>query len=110
MSEKINLSKLVYNKNQYQKVIDNSFNELGVKTISEQLENQPTVDDFFKLYNELFYEIDTVGNTNSHEYIIKKSTEYIGFEEVNEEIEALQNEIAQLRIELLEEQKKNLAQ
>jgi uncharacterized small protein (DUF1192 family) len=108
MEEKITLSKTVYNKNHYPKVIDNSFNELGVTPIAQIINNQPSTDDFFKLYNDLFYEINPTGDINSHEYIIKKSTEYIGFEEVNEEIEALQREIAQLRIELLEEQKKNL--
>lgn len=106
--EKIIFNKMVYNKGDYPKVINTEFKELGVTSIVSQIENQPTVDDFFKLYNDLFYEIDTVGNINSHEYLIKRSTEYIGFDEVNEEIEALQNEISQLRAELLEEQKKNI--
>jgi len=106
--EKITFNKRVYNKGDYPKAIDTSFRELGVVSIESQIENQTTTDDFFKLYNDLFYEIDTVGEINSHEYLIKRSTEYIGFDEVNEEIEALQNEIAQLRFELLEEQKKNI--
>jgi hypothetical protein len=106
--EQITFNKKVYNKGEYPKVIDTSFKELGVTSIATQQENQPTTDDFFKLYIDLFYEIDTVGDINSHEYLIKKSTEYIGFTEVNEEIEALQNEIAQLRTDLLEEQKKNI--
>ena len=37
--------------------------------------------------------------------LIKKSSEYIGFSENNEIIEALQNEIANLRTELLNTQK-----
>lgn len=109
--DNFNLNKKVYNKNQYEKVIDTSFTELVTPpalTIQEQLNNQPTVNDFFNLYNDLFYEIPPEGETNSHEFLIRKSTEYIGNTLINEEIEALQAEIAQLRIDLLEEQKKNL--
>lgn len=106
MAEDINLNKKVFSKGTYKKVIDNSFTQLGVKTLQEQLENQPTINDFFTMYNDLFYEIDEVGATNSHEYLIKKSTEYIAFDEVNEEVELLQKEIGELRIELLDSQKR----
>lgn len=106
MSNKIVLNKTVYNKDVYNKMIDTSFKQLGVKTIQQQLDETPTVDYFFQLYNELFYDIPELGETNSHEYIITKSSEYIDFQQNLEEIEALQAEIASLRTELLEEQKK----
>ena len=105
MSENIIFNKQVYNKNDYQKVIDTSFTQLGVQTIQQQLNTQPNVEEFFSLYNELFYDIPELGSTNSHEYLIKTSSEYIDFETNNEEIVALQAEIAQLRIELLDSQK-----
>jgi hypothetical protein len=105
MSENITFNKQVYNKNDYQKIIDTSFTQLGVQTIQQQLNTQPNVEEFFNLYNELFYNIPELGSTNSHEYLIKTSSEYIGFEANNEEIAALQAEIAQLRIELLDSQK-----
>ena len=106
MSNKIVLNKTVYNKDVYNKMIDTSFKQLGVKTVQQQLDETPTVDDFFQLYNELFYDIPELGETNSHEYLITKSSEYINFQQNLEEIEALQAEIASLRTELLEEQKK----
>ena len=105
MEEKFKLKKQSFDKNTYQKVIDTSFKQLGVKSIQQQLEEQPTINDFFKLYNELFYDIPELGSSNSHEYLIKTSSEYINFEQNQEEIEALQNEIAQLRTELLDAQK-----
>lgn len=105
MPETIEFNKQVYNKNQYEKVIDTSFKQLGIQPIQEQIENQPTVNDFFEMYNELFYDIPETGDINSHEYLIRKSSEYIGFEANQEEIEALQNEISQLRTELLDAQK-----
>ncbi len=105
MAENVKLNKEVFNKRDYQKTINTSFTQLGVKTVQEQIDEQPTVQEFFQMYNELFYEIPELGEINSHEYLIKTSTEYIGFEENNEIIQALQNEIAQLREELLETQK-----
>ena len=108
MSEDIEFSKQVFNKTSYEKVIDTSFKQLGVKTVQEQLEQTPTVGEFFQLYNELFYNINELGPTNSHEFLIKKSSEYIGFEEKNEIIEALQNEISQLRTEILNIQKESI--
>jgi hypothetical protein len=105
MSESVNFQKQVFNKEQYSKVIDTSFKELGVQTIQEQIVLQPSVNEFFNLYNELFYDIPELGETNSHEYLIKTSSEYINFNANQEEIAALQAEIAQLRIDLLDAQK-----
>jgi hypothetical protein len=105
MSENVNLNKQVYSKGQYTKVIDTSFKQLGVQTIQQQIEIQPTVNEFFDMYNNLFYDIPEIGAINSHEYLIKKSSEYIGFDANQEEIIALQAEIAQLRIDLLDSQK-----
>jgi len=105
MAENIDLNKEVFNRRDYEKTINTSFTQLGVKTIQEQIDEQPSVQEFFNLYNDLFYEINELGETNSHEYLIKTSGDYISFDENNEVIEALQTEIANLRIELLEAQK-----
>jgi hypothetical protein len=105
MKQNFQLIKPLYSKNSYQKVIDTSFTQLGVISTQQQIENKPTVEDFFQLYNELFYEIPEISDNNSHEYLIKTSSEYIGFNANQEEIEALQAEIAQLRVDLLDAQK-----
>jgi len=109
MAEKIvDLKKNVYNKVEYSKTIDTNFRELGVTSISEDLENQVSVEQFFTLYNELFYDIPPNGNTNSHEFLVQQSGNYIGFENKLEEIEALQLEISQLRRDLLNSQIQNI--
>jgi hypothetical protein len=104
MSENVTFAKQVYNKGQYSKIIDTSFKQLGVKTIQQQIEAKPTVEQFFEMYNELFYEIPEDGN-NSHTYLIETSSGYINYQQNLDEIIALQAEIAQLRIDLLESQK-----
>ena len=101
MAERLDLIKDVFNKAEYIKTIDTSFNELGTITPTEAQQSQPTIGEFFELYNSLFYDIPALGNTNSHQYLINTSGEYINFEENNQEIQALQAEIAQLRSDLL---------
>jgi hypothetical protein len=102
--QRIDLIKKVYSKTQYPRIIDTQFNQLGVMSVNEQLATTITVNQFFEYYNELFYEIPAFGATNSHEYLVITSGEYINFEGNNAEIQALQNEIAQLRRDLLQAQ------
>ena len=106
MPQEINLNnKRVFSKRDYLKTIDTSFNELGVQQIQEEIDNTPSVQEFFNIYEEIFYQIPEFGDKTSHEYLIKSSAEYINFDENDELIEALQQEISELREELLETQK-----
>ena len=107
MSENIKFNKQVYDKGQYLKVIDTSFKQL-VQPIADQIKAQPSVNDFFILYDTVFYLIPELGETNSHEYLIKKSSEYVDFEKDQTLINELQKEIAQLRTDLLDTQKLNV--
>ena len=102
--QRIDLIKKVYSKSEYPRIIDTKFNQLGVMSVNEQLATTITVNQFFEYYNELFYEIPAFGATNSHEYLVITSGDYINFEGDNAEIQALQNEIAQLRKDLLQAQ------
>lgn len=100
MSEIINIKKRVFLKNTYPNIIDVEFNQLITQSPIEVEET--TVDEFFEIYNNLFYEIPIDGDFNSHKYIIKQSTEYVGESQNTEEIDLLLEEINQLRLELLE--------
>lgn len=104
---RLDLVKEVFNKAEYIKTIDTSFNELGAISITEDQQLQPNVEEFFGLYNSLFYDIPALGETNSHQYLVRTSGEYINFDEINDEIQALQAEIAQLRSDLLTAQMEN---
>ena len=81
---RIDLKKTIYTKAQYSKVINTKFSELGATSINEDLVGESNVALFFEQYNTLFYEIPAEGDTNSHEFLIKTSQEYIGYEEDNE--------------------------
>lgn len=103
MVDKIDLNKIVYNKDDYQKTIDTSFNEL--LPLSEVGEGTPsiTIEQFFQYYNTLFFDIPKTGE-NSHNTLIQQSSEYVGNEQTNEELDALFREVTNLRQELLETQ------
>jgi hypothetical protein len=107
MSKEIKINKTVYDKNAYERLVDTKFSQIGAPpTPQQKLQEQPSVNKFFKLYNDLFYDIPENGEIDSHKYLIEKSSEYINYEANSEEILALQNEIADLRQQLLTEQKR----
>jgi hypothetical protein len=103
-TKKIDLIKKVYSKTEYTKIIDTQFQQLGVVSVNEQIEATATVQQFFESYNELFYDIPSYGSSNSHEYLVKTSGDYINFDQDNEIIVALRAEISQLRRDLLQSQ------
>ena len=110
MSQQVKLIKKVYDKNQYQKVIDTSFTQLVQPATQDTGSALPSVNQFFDYYNQLFFDIPKFGETNSHEYLIKTSQEYIGDTSVvNNELQALINEITELRQENLDLQQQLLS-
>jgi hypothetical protein len=100
--ENITPNKIVYDKNQYERVINTSFTQLVQPQITSSLPTI-TVAEFFQNYQELFFSIPKFGDTNSHEYLVKTSGEYIGSTNVNDDlIQALLEETNQLRQENLD--------
>ena len=100
MAKKINLNKNVFTKEDFNKTLNTSFKELLPPQTEEQIP-LPTVEEFFNLYESLFFEIPKFGDNNSHDYIVNKSGDYINFEKTNEELQALLDEISQIRSENL---------
>jgi hypothetical protein len=102
MAETIVLSKQVFAKSQYERVIDTSFTQLLQPTPTSSVV-LPTVSvtEFFQNYQQLFFVIPKFGDTESHEYLIKTSQEYIGSFNNDDTIQALVEEITNLRQENL---------
>jgi hypothetical protein len=99
---KIKLNKQVFDKEKFNQTVDTSFNQL-VKVPNPTFFdiNLATINDFFILYNKFFYEIPKLGSSNSHQFLVKESSDYIGSSQINDEIQALLDEITQLRQENL---------
>jgi hypothetical protein len=98
MANDINIQKTVFSAVDFNKVIDSTF-----KTFTQPVpeEDPDTPEELFRLYEKLYYEIDITGEENSHEYLVKKSSELLTFDRVTEDIQPLLDEIAQLREENL---------
>jgi len=99
VSHPINLQKTVYGRKSFSENVDKTFNEF----ISPK--NEISVDEFFKHYQELFYEIPKDG-TNSHKSIVEQSTDYIGdfIDAKDTEIVELINQVVELEQKLAEQE------
>jgi hypothetical protein len=96
-------NKSVFSKDDFNKVIDTRFKQLvGVQPSQDNM----TLDDFFQMYEDLFFEIPKEGDIQSHRYILNRTADYLGVK-ISEEndIQALLDEITSLRGELLDANK-----
>jgi hypothetical protein len=99
----IPIQKTVFNKDTYSRVVDTQFSQL----LNQGAEGETlsfTVDDFFQLYDEVFYQIPKEGDINSHQYILQREADYLGISISQDDVQALLNEITSLRQQVLEAQ------
>jgi hypothetical protein len=98
----VNLNRQVFDKTKFNETVDTSFTQLVSQPDPTFFDlNLATVEDFFTLYEKFFFQIPKEGEVNSHTYLIKESSDYVGFQANSEDIQALLDEIAQLRQENL---------
>lgn len=97
MDKSVEIKKTVFDNTKFTKVIDRSFNTFALPPVDIADE----VDTFFRLYEDLYYVIDVTGETDSHQYLVRKSSELLTFDAVTQDIQPLLDEIAQLRQENL---------
>lgn len=99
--EDVTLIKEVRGTSTYRKVIDTEFTEL-VTPVEPEVAPIVTVADFFTYYDQLFYDIPVSGSVNSHTYLVERSQQYIGGSVIDQEKQALIDEINSLRTQLVE--------
>jgi hypothetical protein len=98
---RLNLNRQVFDKNKFKSTVDTSFTQLKNPVSETPQEEGGNVEEFFILYSNLFYQIPKFGESNSHEFLIKESSNYINFSLISEDIKALTEEINSLREENL---------
>ena len=102
-SKNINLKRQVFDKAKFNETVNTNFTQLKSELDPQFFDlSLATLDDFWSLYEKFFYNIPKDGDINSHLYLVKTSGEYIDYVPQAEEIEALLEEIAELRTENLE--------
>lgn len=92
------LRKTVYTKEQLGRIFDPEFREFETDPGLDQTD----LDELFRLYNELFFDIPLNGANNSHEFLLRRSSEVARLDEVPLDIQPLLDEIASLRRQLLD--------
>ena len=104
MDKEVSLKKQVYNRERFSKLVDTDFTEL----VRPEEEDVDTVEEFFRLYNKLYFEIPKTGVEFSHEFLIKESSKLVDIEKDTSQIQPLLDEIAQLRRSLLQKDREIL--
>jgi hypothetical protein len=102
MSEQqIPIEKQVFDKDQFGRVIDTNFRQL-INPQEEEETLEFTLEDFFELYENLFYQIPKEGDVDSHRYMLERSAEYLGVVVSQDDLQALLDEITNLRQQVLD--------
>ena len=97
---RIPIQKQIFDKDNFPKVVDTQFSQL-INTTQGEDTLSFTLEDFFTLYEQLFFQIPKEGDADSHRFIIEKEAEYLGINLNTDDIQALLAEITTLRQEIL---------
>ncbi len=97
--ERVRIQKQSYRSDQINNLVDRQFSTF---TKPQPEIDTDTVEEFFRLYDKLYYNIPIEGELNSHQYILQRSSELVDFEKSTEDLQPLLDEIAQLRQQLLD--------
>jgi hypothetical protein len=105
MANNIPIKQVVYDKNSFSKVIDINFRELNN---SQPVREEITIEEFFRIYEDVFFNIPKEGDIESHRFILNKEAEYLGVRFGDDiDIQALLEEITDLRRQLVNVESSN---
>lgn len=99
MAKKVQIQKTVLDRTEFKDTIDRNFKFYREP---EPVVDPDTVGELFRLYDKLYLDIPIDGETESHQYLVEKSSELYKVDRQLESIQPLLDEIAQLRIQILE--------
>ena len=103
-NQELKLNKAVFGKVSYPQIVDTEFKQLvQPEEVTPDLEPL-TVAQFFEEYNRLFFDIPQNGEISSHRELVTRSSSYVGMTDQSSEMQALIDEISNLRIQLLSAQ------
>ena len=98
MDKKVIIQKTVLNNEKFQHNVNTSFTHFSDPT---PVQDTDTVEELFRLYNKLYFNIPVTG-TRSHQELVIRSSELYTAPADNAVIQPLLDEIAELRTRLLQ--------
>lgn len=101
MDQTINLQRSVPNKENLDRLIDRSF-KFFVSGSTQEPVTDSSVETFFQMYENLYLQIPVEGAINSHEYLIRRSSELYRLDQDITNLQPLLDEIGELRVQLLD--------
>ena len=105
MGKKVEIQKTVFNRKSFQEVIDRDFKFF--KEL-EPVVDPDTIEELFRLYDKLYITIPIEGQGNTHQYLVERSSELYKIDAQLDNIQPLLDEIASLRVQLLDDKRRIL--
>lgn len=105
MAKKVDIKKTVLDRKQYKSTIDSRFKFF--KEL-EPVVDPDTVQELFRLYDKLYALIPIEGEEQSHQYLVERSSELYKIDTQLDSIQPLLDEVASLRGQLLENNRRIL--
>ena len=105
MGKKVEIQKTVFNRESFQEVIDREFKYF--KEL-EPIVDPDTIEELFRLYDKLYITIPIEGEGNTHQYLVERSSELYKIDAQLDNIQPLLDEIASLRVQLLDDKRRIL--
>jgi chemotaxis protein histidine kinase CheA len=99
MAKKVEIKKTVFNRKEFNGVIDSKFRFFKEP---EPVTDPDTVQELFRLYDKLYALIPIEGEIQTHQYLVERSSELYKIDVQLESIQPLLDEIASLRTQNLE--------
>jgi len=99
MAKKVEIKKTVFNASSYADVIDRKFKFFKEP---DPIVDTDTVEELFRLYDKLYITIPINGQTQSHQYLVERSSELYQVDSQLDAIQPLLDEVASLRGQILE--------
>ena len=99
MDRKVDIKKTVFNRDGYKSTIDRNFKFYKEP---EPLIDPDTVEELFRLYDKLYMLIPIEGENMTHQYLVERSSELYQIDTQLENIQPLLDEVASLRVQILE--------
>lgn len=99
MDRKVDIRKTVFNRDGYKSTIDRNFKFYKEP---EPLIDPDTVEELFRLYDKLYMLIPIEGENMTHQYLVERSSELYQIDAQLENIQPLLDEVASLRVQILD--------